>query len=1058
MNVLRPLVGRPTVARVDPDSVVLLDVSGEVDTLISQILAPSGTSNDIGLFQFNTPAKLSKLQKGIMGATSVLPISEAERMKFAGQVENAFKTMSASTKTLFLGFSPVQALGDIAKRYDLKLAGSIYKLQELMEKQRGRLETAEKEIEAVSLQISKWWKTVNDATKEQYKQMVNDSTTLEVDPSRPRSYYKDQKTEKKDGIPSEDKQVVWDRLNAIYASDAVGDQGRMAYKNMRDAYKAQFKRLKEVILGDISRSSELKPNEKAKMVKDLEERMFNKITIDPYFPLYREGQYTLAYNLAPSVEPTRRRFQVEKFDSDVEMQARLQQLMDDGHILFDEKDGERTPKILSATADKKKLIEDLKGGTEGAPTSFVKNVLAQLAKAGVDSKVQMQVMELYIDALPESHYAKSLQKRQGVEGYIQDPIEVFNKKGYDLARQVVRLDYAAKIRDLRATIVQMSKQNKANVKGSTYAQIVNEATKRADYAISPKTDYQALSMGLNRFAFIYTIGFNVSSAVVNLSQIPLFVLPYLSGTYGGNNAFRAITTAYKTLAGSGTKRVIRMPNGNVEVKDTALGLENYFIPRVTDGKVVYDLRQDLEFDSKEQEELIKSLKPLVEEASARGQLNQSYLADELNLDQSGRSQNKITSYLPGGNKFTRYAAFMFHQVEQTNRQVTLTASYLLEVKNAKRVLAKQGNIDPKDVVLTKAQEQQLARNALYKTQETNGGAVTETGARFAQNDVMRVALMYKNYGIQMYYTMLKSAKAVGTNFFPGDDKASKDLRDEAFRQLSYTMASSFLLAGVHGMPMYGAIKMIMDLLYGDEEEDFDTRVRKHLGELAYKGPTTYFSGVNVADRVALSGLLIQLNKYNPDASLEEDIGFYLGGPALSVVKGIGRGVEDVANGNFVRGVEMFVPTAVRNQIRAMYRYPTEGVLTRRQDNILKEDLNFGELAAQFLGFQPYAIEKAQFTVAKFKGIQRATLKQRAKYLSKYNLLRRAGDSEGITELFEEIQEWNKRVPVAGRITGSTLARSASGFDRTSSQMEFGVPVRKQWKQLLDEVNVAEDDD
>ena len=39
----------------------------------------------------------------------------------------------------------------------------------------------------------------------------------------------------------------------------------------------------------------------------------------------------------------------------------------------------------------------------------------------------------------------------------------------------------------------------------------------------------------NQLAFIYTIGFNASSALVNLSQIPLVVGPFLSGKFGINN-------------------------------------------------------------------------------------------------------------------------------------------------------------------------------------------------------------------------------------------------------------------------------------------------------------------------------------------------------------------------------------------------------------------------------------------------------------------------------------------------------------------------------------------
>ena len=41
-----------------------------------------------------------------------------------------------------------------------------------------------------------------------------------------------------------------------------------------------------------------------------------------------------------------------------------------------------------------------------------------------------------------------------------------------------------------------------------------------------------IAQAANRAAFIWTIGFNTSSALVNLSQVPLFVLPMLGGKHG----------------------------------------------------------------------------------------------------------------------------------------------------------------------------------------------------------------------------------------------------------------------------------------------------------------------------------------------------------------------------------------------------------------------------------------------------------------------------------------------------------------------------------------------
>ena len=66
--------------------------------------------------------------------------------------------------------------------------------------------------------------------------------------------------------------------------------------------------------------------------------------------------------------------------------------------------------------------------------------------------------------------------------------------------------------------------------------------------------------------------------------------------------------------------------------------------------------------------------------------------------------------------------------------------------------------------MSTAKKRELAaQNALYEAQQLNGGSVLETAPRFAQKGVGRVALMYKTYGIQMYYTMLKTAEDHGLN-------------------------------------------------------------------------------------------------------------------------------------------------------------------------------------------------------------------------------------------------------------------------------------------------------
>ena len=139
-------------------------------------------------------------------------------------------------------------------------------------------------------------------------------------------------------------------------------------------------------------------------------------------------------------------------------------------------------------------------------------------------------------------------------------------------------------------------------------------------------------------------------------------------------------------------------------------------------------------------------------------------------------------------------------------------------------------------------------------------------------------MMYKNFGLQMYYSMLKSAKiALDADFSPEERKIAR-------KQLYGVHGTALFFAGVSGVPLYGAVSMLADMLFLDEEEeDFDTIVRQYIGEEWYKGGLTSMLDIDVSQRVALTNLLWTANRYNNDASPEESLAHYLGGPAWGVI-------------------------------------------------------------------------------------------------------------------------------------------------------------------------------
>ena len=107
--------------------------------------------------------------------------------------------------------------------------------------------------------------------------------------------------------------------------------------------------------------------------------------------------------------------------------------------------------------------------------------------------------------------------------------------------------------------------------------------------------------------------------------------------------------------------------------------------------------------------------------------------------------------------------------------------------------------------------------------------------------------------------------------------------------------------------------------------------------------------MDVATRIRLTGLLLNENRYNKDASLEESLFFYFGGPAFSTVKRIEQGFKDASDGKVERSIENFLPPGIANIYKIVPtpisgRLTREGYETRRGDPIF-DDVTGGDLAA-----------------------------------------------------------------------------------------------------------------
>jgi hypothetical protein len=949
---------------------------------------------------------------------------------------------------------PLQAVRDFAKKY--KLGHQAAKLQKLIEEFAGAVSKVDARIDATATVFERWVAKSDEKTKQAFNNVVYTSTINNVDPSDPRGEkaYAGDKT----------KLDAWKAMKEDWKllQTKGGDK---IYIKLRDAYASMYKDLKGVIAGNIDTVVKDK-GDADKLKNSVFKEMFEKNNIAPYFPLHRKGDYWIRYDAYDAKTDTTEPI-YEAYEDVAARSRRMAELKNDSRVVGTVEKYTNLKNVSYANAPKGSFMRQVfdtldvnkpqkkKGATPAETEAFEK-------EAEVYEQNKEQLMRLFINTLPETAFAKSMQKRENLGGYREDAFGAFTAKAYNLGRQIEQLRYSNSIREAEAELSEQWKINRQDESiDSENAQLVlEELLERAQFARSPpNTMYSQAAAQANRVAFLGTIGFNVSSAFVNISQIPLMMIPILSGKYSGGkyglgygSAWSSIGYASKLIGRSThmSKTGKRFSRKLSEIDPAAEKIDIRGTPSIDnfydtdkDGNLI--VRTDLNLD-KDTINNLNRIKKLVEIAGDRGLLNRSLFYDTLSLEGSGRERGMWDKVNAG-------SAFVFHLTERYNRQVAMIATYDLELQR----MEKQGR------KLDDAAMEEAANEALYRAQEMNGGATLSTAPRIAQHGIGRVAMMYKSYGVQMYYTLFKTgynafrpandanlaaANGMSLKEFRALDKATRDKHrtDDlensriAKQQFFGVMLSSALLAGVQGMPFVGAALMMANWFLDDDEDDAETILRKALGEFAYKGPVTSVIGTDISSRIGLSNLLYRDNPYSNDESEADILMSVIGGPAWSVGTQFTRGLKDIHRGHTERGIESMLPAAFRNMYKGLPifgRYAQDdGILTRRGDPIV-DDITTGDLLAQFFGFPPTNYTRKQEENQAIKRIDRETNRQRTERLRAYYVALRMGDD--VTDAFDDLMDFNERHPEHA-ITADSIRKSMRQHMRTSALMHNGITL------------------
>ncbi len=332
-------------------------------------------------------------------------------------------------------------------------------------------------------------------------------------------------------------------------------------------------------------------------------------------------------------------------------------------------------------------------------------------------------------------------------------------------------------------------------------------------------------------------------------------------------------------------------------------------------------------------------------------------------------------------------------------------------------------------------EEKAADYALRTVKDVNTSGMASTAPKWMQTDVGRVMFTFKSFIWQSSYVTAKA-------FVDSIKRAPDRTRIEAFRQLAFTFGMSYSVAGLFGLPFFGAISVLTNMinsLLDDDEEPFNLRreLMMILPEAVTKGPTNYYTNLEISNRASVAnGILFREDPYEIEKyGYLQSMALQAFGPLGSYAMDAPYGMRLIAEGDVGRGVERLSPSWLRNGIKTM-RFAREGARTI-DGRPIDTDLSTYNLYMQSLGFTPASMSSLYETRALAKQYESQTMRARSKLLKQRYLAMTTGDLDLYAENERRIYEFMSRYPQLMNM--DTLNRSFKS--RAAQEQEYVAGIR-----------------
>ncbi len=476
-------------------------------------------------------------------------------------------------------------------------------------------------------------------------------------------------------------------------------------------------------------------------------------------------------------------------------------------------------------------------------------------------------------------------------------------------------------KDLRAEAI---RQLDTPPSGKAFPKLATYAKELEEYMNSGYRD----ALNLKRLSFHYFLGFNPSSAVVNLTQIPMATVPWLirytSSTSAQLEVMRAMKDAGK-VAGliKGIKRTGTGTVTEILELDNPLGKSN-------EARQLWnDMKIDLQ----------------------NSRLISQVTAEQAGLINYGQFQAGKSLY----RNFENMSSSIFSYVELINRMSTYIAAHRIYTKAQKkgkleditRILNKNSDYRAMDQMPDYTGSSEARKFAAFSVDKTQFLMGADNRPMFMRGTIPSIIFQFMQFPVR-YLQLID-----GLVFREGGVVKNPKERAAA---LAYMAAFMIMTGGFWSLPLAENAVDLGEFVYkGLYKTDpmIKAELDKALFRMGMEDPSYFTRGVipqlaniSLTSRTG-AGRLIQPDMFSGDFSKTI-------GPAGSMIFGsAAAAIQAIHNDNYVMALANIFPTSAYNAVKAIRMGTTGQVKTSRENRVmLADEISARQVLPQILGFQP----------------------------------------------------------------------------------------------------------